>query len=328
MSDKKMLTVSSSPHIRSDTDSRSIMLDVAAALLPAMCAAVYIFGFRVLLLISISVSACVFFEWSYRKLLKKPQSIGDFSALVTGMLLAFCLPPSAPYWLPVPGAFFAIVVVKQLYGGIGKNFVNPALAARAFLFSWPVLMGTWMAPQSYDSIFNFASDAVTGATPMSALHSGILPPDGLSNMFLGFVGGSLGEVSALALILGGAYLIVFKIISPRIPLSYLLTVAVITFIFPKGGNGNLEWMLYNLLGGGLMLGAIFMATDYSTSPVTPRGKIIYGVGCGLLTVFIRYFGSYAEGVSYAILVMNVCVWLIDKYSLPRRFGVIKEGAAK
>jgi electron transport complex protein RnfD len=285
---------------------------------------VYVFGFRALAITLVSVAACVFFEWGYRKIMKRPDSVGDLSAVVTGMLLAFCIPANVPYWLPVIGAFFAIVIVKQLYGGIGKNFVNPALAARAFLFSWPVIMTTWMTPGSYGSIFNFGADAVTSATPMASLHQCILPDIGLTSMFLGNIGGSLGEVSALALILGGIYLVARKVISCRIPLIYILTVAVITFIFPKGGNGNLEWMLYNLLGGGLMLGAIFMATDYSTSPITVKGQIIYALGCGLITVFIRYFGAYPEGVSYAILVMNVCVWLIDKYTLPRRFGVSKE----
>lgn len=304
------------------------MRDVIIALCPALLVAIYMFGMRALLLTLVSIASCVFFEWGYRKVMKKPQAIGDLSAVVTGMLIAYCIPPSSPYWLPIPGAFFAIVIVKQLYGGIGKNFVNPALAARAFMFSWPVLMSTWMVPKSYDSIFNFAADAVTGATPMSSLHSGIIPGDSLLNMFLGNIGGSLGEVSALALLIGGVYLVIRKVISLRIPCSYILTVAIITFIFPKNGIGNLEWMLYNVLGGGLMLGAIFMATDYSTSPITPRGQIIFGIGCGLITIFIRYFGSYAEGVSYAILVMNVCVWLIDKYTMPRRFGVTKEDAKK
>ena len=325
MNEGTLLTVSSSPHIRSRTDTRSIMLDVIIALLPALCVSVYIFGLRALLITAISVGASVFFEWAYRRLMKKNKTIGDLSAVVTGMLLAFCLPATAPWWLPVIGAFFAIVIVKQLYGGIGKNFLNPALAGRAFLFSWPVAMTTWMAPLSYSSIFNFArADAVTGATPMASLHVGSLPADGLLNMFLGHIGGSLGEVSAVALLLGGVYLVLRKVISPRIPLSFLLTVAVLTFLFPKGGNDRLQWMLCNLLSGGLMLGAIFMATDYSTSPVTKNGQIIFGIGCGLLTVFIRYFGSYVEGVSYAILVMNVCVWLIDKVTLPRRFGVTRE----
>ena len=185
-------------------------------------------------------------------------------------------------------------------------------------------MNTFAAPFGYESILNIGADAVTAATPMGSLHAGTLPEDSLVNMFLGFIGGSLGEVSALALLVGGAYLVLRKVISLRIPVSYLATVAVITVIFPKNGCDNLQWMAYNLLGGGLMLGAIFMATDYATSPVTKKGQIIYGIGCGALTVFIRYFGSYVEGVSYAILIMNVCVWLIDKVTLPRQFGVSKE----
>jgi len=325
MSKELSLAVSSSPHVRSPEDTRSIMLDVIIALIPALAVAVYIFGLRALTLTLVCVAACVFFEWGYRKLLKKPSSIGDLSAVVTGVLLTFCLPVTVPYWIPVIGAFFAIVIVKQLYGGIGKNFLNPALAARAFLFSWPVLMTTWAAPLSYSKFFNIFSvaDAVTSATPMASLHMGRLPEASLWQVFIGEIGGSIGEISSLVLLLGEVYLVIRRVISPRIPLSYILTVAVLTFIFPKGGNSGLTWMLYNLFSGGLMLGAIFMATDYATSPVNRKGQIIYGIGCGLLTVFIRYFGSYVEGVSYAILIMNVTVWLIDKSTLPRRFGVKK-----
>ncbi|HHU06045.1 MAG TPA: RnfABCDGE type electron transport complex subunit D [Clostridiales bacterium] len=333
MSKELSFAVSSSPHIRSDEDTRSIMLDVIISLIPALAVAIYIFGLRSLTLTLVCVAACVFFEWGYRKLLKKPSSVGDLSAVVTGMLLTFCLPVTVPYWIPVIGAFFAIVIVKQLYGGIGKNFLNPALAARAFLFSWPVIMTTWAAPLSYSRFANIFSvaDAITSATPMEALHAGRLPDATLWQAFIGEIGGSLGEISSLVLLLGGIYLVIRKVINPRIPLTYILTVAVVTFIFPKGGADSLTWMLYNLFCGGLMLGAIFMATDYATSPVTKKGQIIYGIGCGLLTVFIRYFGSYVEGVSYAILIMNVTVWLIDKSTLPRRFGIkkaAKEGAKK
>ncbi len=298
------------------------MLDVIIALVPALAASVYIFGFRALAVTLVSCAACVFFEWGYRALMKKPQNVGDLSAVVTGMLMAFCLPVTVPYWLPVIGAFFAIVIVKQLFGGIGKNFLNPALAARAFLFSWPVLMTKWVAPFSYSSIMNIfgGADAITSATPMGALHAGLLPNATVAQAFLGEIGGSLGEVSALMLLLGGAYLVFHKVISPRIPLAYILTVAVITYIFPKGEADRLSWMLYNLFCGGLMLGAIFMATDYTTSPITKLGQIIFGIGCGLITVLIRYFGTYPEGVSYAILVMNTTVWLIDRATLPRRFG--------
>lgn len=334
MNENAHLTVSSSPHIRAGENTTGIMLDVIIALLPALCVAVYLFGLRALMIVIISVVSAVFFEWAYRKLMKKSNSVRDLSAAVTGVLLAFCLPANAPWWLPVVGAFFAIVIVKQLYGGIGKNFLNPALAARAFLFSWPVAMTTWMMPLSYTSIFNFrAADAVTGATPMASLHVGQIPESSVLDMFLGHTGGSLGEMSIVALLLGGIYLLVRRVISLRIPLSYLLTVAVLTFVFPKGDCDRLQWMLYNLCGGGLMLGAIFMATDYSTSPVTKKGQLIFGIGCGLLTVFIRYFGSYSEGVSYAILIMNLCVWIIDKTTLPRRFGASRArrgatGAAK
>ncbi|NLL46416.1 MAG: RnfABCDGE type electron transport complex subunit D [Clostridiales bacterium] len=332
MSKEYNLAVSSSPHIRSAEDTRSIMLDVIISLVPALAVAIYIFGLRALTLTLVGVGACVFFEWGYRNLLKKPSSVGNLSAVVTGVLLVFCLPVTVPYWIPVIGAFFAIVIVKELYGGIGKNFLNPALAARAFLFSWPVIMTTWAAPLSYSKFANIigGADAITSATPMEALHMGKLPDATLLQAFIGEIGGSIGEISSIVLLLGGIYLVIRKIISPRIPLSYILTVAVVTFIFPKGGIDGLTWMLYNLLCGGLMLGAIFMATDYSTSPTTKTGQIIFGIGCGLLTVFIRYFGSYVEGVSYAILIMNIVVWLIDKSTLPRRFGVNKaaKGGAK
>ncbi len=320
----KKLVVSSSPHIRNATNTRSIMLDVIIAMLPALAVAIWVFGLQALALTVVSVVACIFFEWLYRKIMRKENSVGDLSAVITGMLIAFCMPANSPLWLPIPGALFAIVVVKQLYGGLGKNFVNPALAARAFLFSWPVLMTTFAAPFAYDSVMNIGVDAVAAATPLASLHAGALPDVSLTNMFVGFIGGSMGEVSALALIIGGVYLCLRKVITPRIPLSFILTVAVITFVFPKGGNDRLLWMAYNVLGGGLMLGAIFMATDYVTSPITKNGQIIYGIGCGLITVFIRYFGSYVEGVSYAILVMNVCAWLIDKFTMPRRFGVSAE----
>ena len=315
MNEQLKLQVSSSPHIRSPRDTRAIMLDVIIALVPALIASLIFFGLNSLLLTAISVVCCVGFEWGYRKLMKKPCAIGDLSAVVTGMLLAFCIPPTAPWWLPVIGAFFAIVLVKQLFGGIGKNFLNPALAGRAFLFSYPVLMTSWKAAA-------FQGDAWTGATPLASLHAGTLAPDSIGAMFLGNIGGCIGEVSALALLLGGAWLVYRGVIGLRIPLSYIGTVAVLTLIFPRGNNA-IVWMLQNLFAGGLMLGAIFMATDYCTSPVTPKGQIIYGIGCGVLTIVIRYFGSYAEGVSYAILIMNLTVWMIDKATAPGRFGVMK-----
>ena len=319
------LLITSSPHIRSNTNVQSIMRDVIIALLPAVAMGTYLFGIRALLVVLVSAAACVFFEWGYRRMMKKNSTIHDLSAAVTGVLLGLCMPPSIPYWVPVIGAFFAIVVVKQLYGGIGKNFLNPALAGRCFLFSWPVLMTTWMEPLSYGSGFFKLNqlDAVTGATPLAAMAQGELPELSLVDCLVGIKGGSIGEVSAIALILGGAYLLYRGVINLRIPGSYVLTVAVLTFLFPQG-NPRFVWMAYQLLSGGLMIGAMFMANDYATSPTTKKGQIIYGIGCGALTVFIRYFGSYAEGVSFAILIMNVCTWLIDKYTLPRRFGVVRE----
>lgn len=320
MNETAKLIVSSSPHIRTPRDTRVIMLDVLIALAPALIASVIFFGFRALLVTAVSVASCLLFEFGYRKLMKKPASCGDLSAAVTGVLLAFCMPATAPWWLPIIGAFFAIVLVKQLFGGIGKNFLNPALAGRAFLLaSYAVLMTKWTP-----TAFQTGVDAATYATPLASLHTGALSSVSAGAMLLGNTGGCIGEVSALALLLGGAWLVYRKVISLRIPVSFIGTVAVVTVIFSRG-NAHFTWMLQNVLSGGLMLGAIFMATDYCTSPVTPKGQIIFGVGCGLLTVLIRYFGSYPEGVSYAILIMNLTVWMIDKNTAPRRFGVAAKG---
>ena len=320
------LTVASSPHVASPIDTQNLMRDVLIALVPAMVLGVVFFGPRALIATIISVVACEFFEWGYRKLMKKSTVNGDLSAAVTGVLLAFVCAPTLPYWMLVIGDFFAIVVVKQLFGGLGKNFLNPALAGRAFLMlSYPVAMTTWAVPGKWAGLVS-AADAVTGATPLSVdfMHSGTLPDASLMDMLVGKVGGCTGEVSALLLLAGGIYLIARGVIRPHIPVAFIGTVAVLTFIFPQGGNGNLEWMLYELLGGGLMLGAFFMATDYVTSPTGPMGEVIFGIGCGLLTVFIRYFGGYPEGVSYAILIMNVCAWFIDQVVRPARFGFTKE----
>ncbi len=331
-----ILTVSPSPHIRTDEDTRSIMLDVIIALLPALAVAAYMFGVRALLLALVSSAACVFFEGAYRKLLRKPQSVSDLSAVVTGLLLAYCVPVTTPFWTIIIGDFFAIVLVKQLFGGIGKNFVNPALAARAFMFSWPVVMTTWVAPLSYKSFFQLdlidavstaTVDAVTAATPLASLSNGALPVSiGLPQAFFGQIGGSMGEISVFAILIGGLYLLVRRVITPVIPLSYLLTVALLTFLFPLGGNDGWTWMLWQLCSGGLMLGAVFMATDYTTSPVNPKAQLVFGLGCGALTVFIRYFGAYVEGVSYAILLMNVCVWVLDRAFAPGRFGAERKRA--
>ena len=325
------LTISSSPHAHGKFTTRRIMLDVILALCPALLGAIYFFGFRALTMTALSAAACVFFEWGYRKIMKQDCTIGDLSAVVTGMLLAFVCPVTIPYWTIVIGDFFAIIVVKQLFGGIGKNFMNPALAGRAFLFSWPVVMSSWVKPgfQNAAGIFSTA-DVVTGATPLASLRAGTIPAEGIGKLFLGGVGGCIGETSALLILLGFAYLLIRKVISPRIPLVYIGTVAVITFLFPQGGD-RLGWMAAEVLSGGLMLGAVFMAPDYVTSPVTKWGQVIYALGCGIITVVIRYFGSYVEGVSYAILVMNACAALLDKVGRPRRFGTqpkAKKEAAK
>lgn len=319
------LTVSSSPHMHSRLGVRRIMLDVVLALAPALVWATMQFGPRALTVSALSVAACVFFEWAYRKLLRQDCTVGDLSAVVTGLLLAFVCPVTIPYWTLMVGDFFAIVVVKQLFGGIGKNFMNPALAARAFLFSWPALMTTWVRPGVWPAVFGPNVDGLTAATPLASLHQGALPPENLWTLFLGKTGGCLGETSALLLLAGGVYLLARRVIRARIPLAYLGTVAALTLLFPRGGD-PLAWMGSQVLSGGLMLGAWFMATDYTTSPVTGWGQVLYGVGCGGLTVLIRYFGSYPEGVSYAILVMNACVVLLDWVGLPRRFGAARKGA--
>ena len=322
------LTISSSPHVHSPQTTTTIMRDVLIALIPAMLGSIFFFGFRPLLVTLISMAACVFFEWGWAKVMKKPSRIYDLSALVTGALLAFVCPPTIPYWCVIIGDFFAIIVVKQLFGGIGKNFLNPALAGRAFMFSWPVFMSTWVKVGFSNAAPIFGgADIVTSATPLAAMHQGMMPEASALDLFLGNVGGCIGETSALLLIIGFIYLMVRKVLTARIPIAYLGTVAVLAFLFPQGNN-RIGWMLCQLFGGGLMLGALFMATDYVTSPVTKLGQILFGIGCGIITILIRYFGGYNEGVSYAILVMNACVVLLDKVGRPTKFGAPKKEAAK
>ena len=319
------LIASSSPHIRSNEDTRSIMLDVIIALLPAMGWSIYCFGIKALVLTLVSVVSCVFFEWAYRKLMKKSCMVGDLSAVVTGMLLSFVCPVDLPWWVIIIGAFFSIVVVKQLYGGIGCNFLNPALAGRAFLLaSYATAMTTWAIPK-------IRPDVTSAATPMAIMKEGteeafttLMSNYSIGDMFIGKVGGSLGEVSALCLLVGGIYLLIRKVISWQIPVAYIGTVAILTLIAAPAGMDNVQYMLYNVFGGGLMLGAIFMATDYATSPVTKPGQLIFGIGCGLLTCFIRRFGSYPEGVCYSILIMNCPTWLLDKYIRPVIYGAPKK----
>ncbi|MGM9653110.1 MAG: RnfABCDGE type electron transport complex subunit D [Eubacteriales bacterium] len=311
--------ISPAPHIRTPDTTRSLMLDVVIALLPAFAWGVYYFGTRALMLGIVSVASCVIFEALIELLLRRPVTIGDFSAVVTGLLLSMCLSSTVPLWMPVVGAFFAIVVVKQLFGGIGKNVVNPALAARVFLFAWPTEMGTFAAPGVRLSGIGGA-DAVASATPLVSLKSGAFPDATMFDLILGKTGGCIGEVSALLLAAGGVYLLIRRVITWQIPAAYLGTVALLTLLFPRVPAGNVSFMLSELFSGGLMLGAVFMATDYATSPVTPKGRLIYGAGCGLITVFIRYFGGYPEGVSFAILIMNLLVWYIDRFTMPVRFG--------
>ena len=311
--DLSKVVVTSSPHIKADDDTRSLMLDVLIALVPALAVAVYTFGARALIHVVIAMVASLVFETIYNKIVHHPNTVGDLSCLVTGVLIAFNIPVAAPLWLSAFGALFGIIVVKMLFGGIGKNFMNPALGARAFMMaSWAGFMTTWTAPHANLPLF------------------GNVPADtGLLEMLLGQTGGVIGETSALALLAGGVYLLWRKVITINIPAAYILTVAVITFLFPLSGDvSRVQWMLSQVLSGGLMLGAIFMATDYVTSPVTPKGQIIFGVGCGLLTVFIRYFGGLPEGVSYSILIMNTLVWAIDKKTHPRKFGYQLDKAKK
>ena len=311
------LTVASSPHIRGDFKSSRIMLDVMLALVPALAVGIWMHGVRSLIVTLVSVSSCVFFEWMYSVLTKTRNTVVDGSALVTGMLLAMTLPATVPYWLVLVGAAFAIIFIKALCGGLGQNIFNPALSARGFMM---LIAPAYMV--RFEGV-----DGVTAATPLHHMVMPALPEESLLDMFLGNCAGSIGEISALALLIGGAYLVYRKVISPRIPLAYLGSVAVLTLIFRKT-DAPVAWMLYSLFSGGVMLGAIFMATDYATSPVTAKGQVIYGIGCGILTVIFRYFGLFPEGVTYAILLMNALVWIIDRHTAPRRFGVKKGGSSK
>lgn len=323
-----LLTVSPSPHIKHRDTTSTVMRDVLIALTPALLWACWVFGTRALAVTALCMASCMVFEWLTQKLLRRPITVGDLSAAVTGMLLGFNLPVGIPYWMCIIGSAFAIVVVKQLFGGIGKNFLNPALAARVFLFSWPTQISTFTAPYARMSIlplhildgFTTAADAVASATPLNQLRAGEASEVSLAELFFGEVGGCLGEVSALLLLIGGAYLLLRRVITWHIPTAYLGTVALLSmFLTPEGMTG-IEYAAVQLCSGGLMLGAFFMATDYVTSPVTSRGRLLFGAGCGLITVLIRHFGGYVEGVSFSILIMNSLVWYIDRFTRPRVFG--------
>ena len=330
MSDLKeriVLDVAYQPQVRTERDTRRLMLDVIIALVPAVIVAGLQFGIHALLLVSAGIGSAVLWEWLYRFLFRKKSNIGDLSAVVTGLLLSLTLPPTAPWWIPVVGTMFAIIIVKQLYGGIGRNFLNPALAGRAFLLaSYATLMANWCVPNG----LKLTVDATSMATPLAQLYdfsdgaAGVMPEYfSFGRLFMGYIPGSMGEISTLAILLGGAYLIYRNVISWRIPVSFIGTVALVTFMFAGKGFGHGEWMLYNLLSGSVLFGAFFMATDYATSPVTLNGQLLYGCGCGLLTVMIRYFGGYPEGTTYAILIMNLCTWAIDKGFHRHQFGVSK-----
>ena len=312
----ELLHVSSSPHVRSKITTNDIMLMVVIALLPTTIFGIYNFGPRALLLIFLSVATCVLTEYVYEKLMKKPVTVKDFSAVVTGLLLALNLPASVSWFVPVIGGIFAILIVKQLFGGLGQNFMNPALAARCFLLiSFSGQMTDFSVPKG--AWGNIAVDTVSGATPLALLKSGETA-DVLS-LFIGNVQGTIGETSAIAILIGAIFLLCMKIIDLRIPLTYLASFVIFIAIF--GGHGlDPNYILGHLFGGGLMLGAWFMATDYVTSPITKKGQIVYGVILGVLTGLFRLFGGSAEGVSYAIIFSNLLVPLIERVTMPTAFG--------
>ncbi len=312
----KLLNVSSSPHVRSDVSTRNLMGDVVIALIPATVWGVIQFGFYSLVIVAATVASCVLSEYIYEKCMKLPITIGDLSAVVTGMILGLNMPPTIPVWMPMLGGVFAIIIVKQLFGGLGQNWMNPALGARCFLLiSFAGSMTRFTDP---------VTDAVAGATPLAAIKAG--ESYDILAMFIGRIPGTIGEVSVIALLIGAAYLLYKKVITITIPATYIITFAIFAFIF---GQHNLGYVAAELCGGGLIFGAFFMATDYVTSPITPKGQIIFGVCLGILTGLFRIFGGSAEGVSYAILLCNILVPLIEKYTLPTPFGIVKEkGGAK
>lgn len=320
------LTVTSPPHLKNEETTGTIMIDVLIALLPATAWGVYVYGLRALMIILLSVGTAILFEALYQFFMNMPITVKDGSAAVTGLLFALCLPVSVPLWIVCVGTFFAIIIVKQLFGGLGKNIVNPAIAARVFLFlAWPKHMSLYTAPYTTLPLFRSvsAADAVASATPLASLTNGKMPETEMFDVVLGNVGGSIGEVSVIMLLAGGLYLLLRKTIRWHIPVAYIGTVALLSFAFPMA-TPVIPYTLYSIFSGGLLLGAIFMATDYVTSPVTKWGRIIYGIGCGIITVVIRNFGQYAEGVSFAIMIMNLLVWYLDMYTRPSKFG----GASK
>lgn len=313
----RRLTVTLPPHIRQKDSTSRVMGCVLLPLLCVIALSAYYYGGRVLVITAVSVLTCVISEWLYQRLTMKKCTVGDLSAVVTGVLLACTLPPSIPVWMPVVGGVFAIVFVKQIFGGIGRNFMNPALAARAFmLLSWPTSFTTWPAVHSDIPLFS-SVDMVSSATPLMALKEGARPAENLVQLLIGERGGSIGETAAIILIAGGLYLLVTKVITWHIPVAYIGSAALIAAIFPRVGFMPLgTYVLTEILSGGLLLAAIYMATDYSSSPVHPVGKIIFGIGCGVLTMFMRYKGSGPEAACFAVLVMNCFTWMIDRATAP------------
>lgn len=316
------MLVTANPHIKSPIDTTRIMLSVIIALLPALIASTVIFGARALILAAVCIAASVFFEWAYEKILHKPTTVGDLSAVVTGLLLAMNLPVTFPYWMAVIGCFVAIVIVKQLFGGLGQNFANPAITARIVLFiSFATQMNTWADPSKGKILA--ASDAVTGATPLGTFNmaDGSLADKAQAaqgtfsdlQMFLGSTGGSMGEVCALALLIGGLFLILIRVISPATPIAFLGSMAVISLLVGTDP-------VWQICAGGAMLGAFFMATDYATTPTTIPGKIVFGIGCGCITMIIRLWGSYPEGVSFSILIMDLLTPHIDHIFEKKLYG--------
>lgn len=306
---ERLLALSSSPHIHSGQDTRKIMAWVLAALAPAGLAGVYFLGPRCALVMAVCVAACAASEYLWQKNTGQDATVGDLSAAVTGLLLAYNLPPAIPLWMAAAGSVFSIIVVKQFFGGIGQNIMNPALAGRAMMLtSWPVPMTTWTI------------DGVSGATPLAMIKDGLtqqLPP--LQDLFLGRVGGCIGETSALALLIGFAILLAKDIVKWHVPVIYVAVVAALAAVFGRSAGP-----LYEICAGGLLLGAVFMATDYTTTPMTKKGQILFAVGCGVLTGLIRTLGGYPEGVSYSIIIMNLTVPLIDKFMRPRVFGEVRK----
>lgn len=312
MEEKKLYNVSSSPHVRDKSSTNRIMLDVVIALMPACAFGIYNFGIRALAVLAIAVISCVLSELAYEYFMHKTITIKDLSAVVTGLLIGMNMPSEIPLWMVLLGSVFAIIIVKQLFGGLGQNFMNPALAARCFLLI-----------SFAGQMTKFTYDGVSSATPLAILHNGAEGSTSLLDMFIGTTGGVIGETSVVALLIGAIYLLIRKVIAPTIPVIYIATFAIFTIAF-GGHQFDMVFLAKEICGGGLILGAFFMATDYVTSPVTPLGKVIYSVLLGILTGLFRFYGNNAEGVSYAIIISNLLVPIIEKFTVPRAFGVVKE----